>query len=43
MGTAFKRLDLGSHKGYYRLVIYLDGKYNFKIQKDESGYVISLI
>lgn len=43
MGTAFNRLTLGAHKGYYRLVIYLDGKYNYKIQKDESGYVITLI
>ena len=43
LGTPFKRLDLGSHKGYYRLVIYLDGKYNYKIDKDDSGYVISLI
>ncbi len=43
LGTPFKRLDLGSHKGYYRLVIYLDGKYNYKIQKDESGYVLNLI
>ena len=43
LGTPFKRLDLGSHKGYYRLVIYLDGKYSYKIDKDDSGYVISLI
>lgn len=43
MGTAFNRLTLGAHKGYYRLVIYLDGKYNYKIQKDDSGFVISLI
>ena len=43
LGTPFKRLDLGSHKGYYRLVIYLDGKYNYKISKDDSGYVVNLI
>ena len=43
MGTAFNRLTLGAHKCYYRLVIYLDGKYNYKIQKDDSGFVISLI
>lgn len=43
IGTAFKQLTLGAHKGYYRLVIYLDGKYNYKIQKDDSGYVILLV
>lgn len=43
LGTAFKHLTLGAHKGYYRLVIYLDGKYNYKIQKDDSGYVILLV
>lgn len=40
--TAFKRLQIGSHKGYYRLVIYLDGKYSYKIERDESGYVLYL-
>lgn len=43
MGTPFNRLSLGSHKGYYRLVIYLDGKYNYNIEKDSSGYIINLI
>lgn len=40
--AAFKRLQIGSHKGYYRLVIYLDGKYSYKIERDESGYVVFL-
>lgn len=39
----FKRLDFGSHKGYYRLVLYLDGKYNYKIEKDASGYTIFVL
>ncbi|EKG8178714.1 AMIN domain-containing protein [Campylobacter upsaliensis] len=39
----FKRLDFGSHKGYYRLVLYLDGKYNYKIEKDASGYTIFIL
>lgn len=43
MGSPFNRLIIGSHKGYYRLVIYLDGKYNYKIEKDSSGYIINLI
>lgn len=40
--SLFKRIDFGSHKGYYRLVIYLDGKYNYNIQKDSNGYLINL-
>lgn len=40
--SLFKRIDFGSHNGYYRLVIYLDGKYDYDIQKDSSGYLISL-
>ncbi|RQD66730.1 AMIN domain-containing protein [Campylobacter hepaticus] len=40
--SIFKRIDFGSHKGYYRLVIYLDGTYYYHIQKDATGYMISL-
>ncbi|TQR59056.1 AMIN domain-containing protein [Campylobacter troglodytis] len=42
MGSPFNRLALGSHKGYYRLVVYLDGKYNYNIEKDASGYIVNL-
>ncbi|WP_157141621.1 glycoprotein CgpA [Campylobacter coli] len=41
--SIFKRIDFGSHKGYYRLVIYLDGTYNYNIQKDATGYMINLL
>ncbi|HHI9571652.1 TPA: AMIN domain-containing protein [Campylobacter coli] len=41
--SLFKRIDFGSHKGYYRLVIYLDGNYNYNIQKDATGYMIDLL
>ncbi len=41
--SIFKRIDFGSHKGYYRLVIYLDGTYNYSIQKDATGYMINLL
>ncbi|MBK1991079.1 AMIN domain-containing protein [Campylobacter sp. 2018MI35] len=41
--SLFKRIDFGSHKGYYRLVIYLDGKYSYQIQKDSTGYIINLL
>lgn len=40
--SVFRRIDFGSHKDYYRLSIYLDGKYNYKIQKDSNGYLLSL-
>ncbi|MCX2682604.1 AMIN domain-containing protein [Campylobacter sp. MIT 21-1685] len=40
--SLFKRINFGSHKGYYRLVIYLDGKYDYRIQKDSTGYMINL-
>ncbi|TKX31137.1 glycoprotein CgpA [Campylobacter estrildidarum] len=40
--SIFKRIDFGSHKGYYRLVIYLDGIYNYSIQKDATGYMVIL-
>lgn len=43
LGTPFKRLQIGAHKGYYRLVIYLDGKYNYKIERDPSGYVVNVM
>ena len=43
INSIFKRLDFGSHKGYYRLVIYLDGIYTYSIQKDSTGYTINLI
>ena len=41
-GTPFVRMVLGSHKGYYRLVIYMDGKYSYEISKDASGYTLQL-
>ncbi|TKX30095.1 AMIN domain-containing protein [Campylobacter sp. MIT 12-5580] len=41
--TPFTRMILGSHKGYYRLVIYMDGKYNYRLEKDASGYTLHLL
>lgn len=40
--SAFERLQIGAHKGYYRLVIYLDGKYDYSLEKTAGGYVLSL-
>lgn len=39
--SPFEKISAGSHKGYYRLVLYLDGKYNYKIDKSGS-YIIYL-
>ncbi|WP_297194343.1 AMIN domain-containing protein [uncultured Campylobacter sp.] len=39
----FKRISIGSHNTYYRLVIYLDGKYNYKIEKNADGYTVLII
>ncbi|TQR30304.1 AMIN domain-containing protein [Campylobacter sp. MIT 99-7217] len=41
--SPFKKIVFGSHKGYYRIVIYLDGKYNYRLEKDASGYVLYLL
>jgi hypothetical protein len=41
-GTLFTKIRIGSHKGYYRVVITLDGFYNSKIQKNAKGYLITL-
>lgn len=41
--SPFQRIDFGSHDGYYRIVVYLDGKYNYNILKDSNGYIINLI
>jgi len=40
--SAFQRLQVGSHKGYYRLVLYLDGKYDYSLEKTAGGYILSL-
>lgn len=39
----FKRVVFGSHKEHYRLVIYLDGKYNYTLEKENNGYLLKLI
>ena len=39
----FKRISVGSHGTYYRLVIYLDGKYSYKIEKNADGYTVLII
>jgi hypothetical protein len=41
-GTLFKKIRIGTHKGYYRVVIELDGYYAYSIKKEKGMYLISL-
>ena len=41
-GSQFTKIRLGTHKGYYRAVIELDGYYAYKLSKIKNGYLISL-
>lgn len=41
--SAFTKLRVGNHKGYYRLVFELDGYYSYRVEKIEGGYIFSLI
>jgi hypothetical protein len=34
------KVDFGNHKGYYRVVITLDGKYRYRLQNSEEGYLL---
>jgi len=40
--SIFKQINIGTHSGYYRVVIELDGLYKFSIDKSTDGYIISL-
>jgi hypothetical protein len=37
-----KKIIVGNHKGYYRIVIYFDAKYMYKIKKTDEGVKIEL-
>lgn len=38
----FKKITVGNHKGYYRAVIELDGRYSYAIHPYKNGYIVSL-
>lgn len=38
--SIFKIVKIGVHDGYYRVVIELDGKYKYKLNKLQNGYEI---
>ncbi|MEN4053822.1 MULTISPECIES: AMIN domain-containing protein [Sulfurimonas] len=41
--SLFKKIRVGTHKGYYRVVIELDGYYQYKVKKTSSGYLFTLL
>jgi hypothetical protein len=42
-GSYFKKIRVGTHKGYYRVVIELDGYYQYRVKKTASGYIFTLL
>jgi len=38
----FRDIRIGNHKGYYRVVIKLDGLYRYNIKKISNGYLLEL-
>ncbi|WP_024955487.1 AMIN domain-containing protein [Sulfurospirillum arcachonense] len=38
----FKSITIGKHSGYYRIVVALDGKYLYDLQKEKDGYKFTL-
>jgi len=41
-GLVFKRIRIGAHKGYYRVVVELDGYYTYRLKKENSAYIFTL-
>lgn len=39
----FKKISIGTHKGYFRAVITLDGHYQYKITDLKDGYKLTLM
>ena len=37
-----KKIVLGAHRGFYRIVIYFDAKYAYKVKKEPKGILIEL-
>jgi hypothetical protein len=42
-GSLFTKIKVGTHKGYYRVVIELDGYYAYKLSHIPGGYMITLL
>jgi len=41
-GEYFKKIRVGNHNGYYRVVIELDGYYRYELNKTDNGYKFNL-
>jgi hypothetical protein len=41
-GNIFKRVRIGNHEGYYRVVVELDGHYRYDFKKVTDGYLVEL-
>ncbi|HIP54095.1 MAG TPA: AMIN domain-containing protein [Sulfurimonas autotrophica] len=41
--SIFIKLRIGTHKGYYRVVVELDGYYSYKLEHVSGGYMITLL
>ena len=41
--SLFTKIRVGTHKGYYRVVIELDGYYTYHIDRIQDGYIIELL
>lgn len=42
-GSSVKSIRVGNHKGYYRVVVELDGLYSYKTHKIANGYSFQLL
>ena len=40
--SIFTKIRIGNHKGYYRVVVELDGYYSYKLQHSENKYTFEL-
>ena len=38
----YKKIRLGNHDGYYRVVLELDGKYRYRVAKKSFGYLVEV-
>jgi len=38
----FQKITVGTHRGYYRVVIELDGSYRYTIEEESKGYLVVL-
>jgi len=41
--SSFTKVKIGNHKGYYRVVIELDGYYRYRLKKIKEGYLFQLL